>query len=61
MLLRRVATPFVRAVNSPLTTKIVSGVRKGMEIASLANVPGSAAIAKGLGIAENALKTIQQK
>lgn len=59
MLLRKAATLGLRAVQSPVTTKLVRGARTAAEIANLAGLP-TAGLAKGLGVAEKVLSSIQK-
>lgn len=60
MILKKVGSPLLRAVQSPLTTKLVRGARVGADIAGMAGLPGASALAKGLGVAEKVLEAVQK-
>jgi hypothetical protein len=60
MLLKRVGSALGRAIQSPLTTRAVRGARVVADVAGMAGVPMASGLAKGLGIAEKALKGLQE-
>lgn len=49
-----------KAVRSPITAKAVHFARTGADIANLAGVPFSGAVAKGLGVAEKVLTAVNK-
>lgn len=61
MLIRKAAGVLGKVAMSPMTTKIVRGVRTASDIANVAGVPLTGAISKGLGVAEKILGAIQSQ
>lgn len=59
MILKKVGAFGARAIQSPLTSKIVRGAKVGAEIAGMAGVPGATALSKGLGVAEKVLTAMK--
>ena len=51
MQLRKVGVLGARVINSPLTSKILHGAKIASEVGSIVGVPGTGALAKGLGVA----------
>lgn len=59
MLLKKAGVLGARAIQSPLTAKLVRGAKVGAEIAGMAGVPGATALSKGLGVAEKVLSAMK--
>lgn len=49
-----------KVAKSPITAKAVHIARTGADIANLAGVPFSGAVAKGLGVAEKVLSAVNK-
>lgn len=49
-----------KAVKSPITAKAVHIAKTGADIANIAGVPFSGAVAKGLGVAEKVLSAVNK-
>lgn len=59
MLLKSAGILGKKAVQSPLTAKIVKGARLGAELANVVGVPFAGTAAKGLGLAEKILTAVK--
>lgn len=59
MFLQRVGSVLGKVASSPITSKVLQGARTVADIGSIVGIPGSGAIAKGLGVAERALQGYQ--
>lgn len=59
MLLKTAGMLGKKAVQSPITAKVVKGARLGAELASIVGVPFAGTAAKGLGLAEKILTAVK--
>lgn len=58
MLLRKAGTALMKVARSPITSKVVSGLRKTAEVADILEVPFAGKVAKGLEIAGQILSKV---